>query len=44
MNASFYINQISQVAAGENENDVNHSVLYLNKTVMVIIIGDSSYQ
>jgi hypothetical protein len=26
------------VAAGENENDLNHSGLYSNKTVMVIII------
>jgi hypothetical protein len=26
------------VAGGENENDLNHSGLYLNKTVMVIII------
>jgi hypothetical protein len=26
------------VAAGENENDFNHSGLYSNKTVMVIII------
>jgi hypothetical protein len=27
------------VAAGENENDLNHSGLYSNKTVMVIIIN-----
>jgi hypothetical protein len=27
------------VAAGENENDLNHSELYSNKTVMVIIIN-----
>jgi hypothetical protein len=26
------------VAAGENGNNLNHSALYLNKTVMVIII------
>jgi hypothetical protein len=26
------------VAAGENENDLNHYGLYSNKTVMVIII------
>jgi hypothetical protein len=26
------------VAAGENKNDLNHSGLYSNKTVMVIII------
>jgi hypothetical protein len=36
--SAFALNCIVIVAAGENENDLNHSGLYSNKTVMVIII------